>query len=108
MEQHQPNRLDLATLDQLRHRGADLSQPRHVIYYLFFPDTTRASAAATALAAAGLDAGVREPERGSETMVVADETAVVDEAAIGERRALLDGIAAQFGGDFDGWEAAIA
>lgn len=44
---------DLAVLGQLMEQGADLSQPRHVVYYSYAPDQAVAQAMAQEAEASG-------------------------------------------------------
>lgn len=52
---------DLAVLDQLVKAGADLTEPRHVLYYLYFSSRSVADAAAEEASDNGFGADVREP-----------------------------------------------
>jgi hypothetical protein len=98
---------DRLILEQLRELGGDLSRPRHVLQYLYFPTEAAALGAAETLRATGYDVDVRAPGEGmAQWGAIAEAHVVVDEAWVGEMRPRLDAIAAANGGDYDGWEAA--
>ena len=52
---------DLLLLGQLMQAGADLTQPRHVLHFLYFTDLAAAEAASTEAGRRGFTAEVREP-----------------------------------------------
>jgi hypothetical protein len=102
-----PAQGDRLILDQLREIGADLSRPRHVVQFLYFPSEAGARDAAETLAASGYDVDVRPPAEGIEQWAAVAEThAVVDEAWVDEMRPRLEAVAHANGGEYDGWEAA--
>lgn len=95
---------DGAVLKQMVAAGADLSKPTHIIHYAYFKDEP------SAVAARGLvpESFGREVVRGeAEWALKVDHTDVPSLANITRVRELLTGIAAQKGGSYDGWEAAI-
>jgi hypothetical protein len=98
---------DRMILDQLRELGADLSRPRHVMQFLYFPSDAAARRAAATLGAGGYQVEVRPPVEGFEEWVAVAEThVVVDAAWVDEMRPQLEAIALEGGGTYDGWEAA--
>ena len=98
---------DALILAQLRSAGADLTQPRHVVHYSYVPDERTAKAAASTIAEAGFETRVGEPLPGYDTWsVIAEATTIVDETTVGPNRAWFQRIAAEHGGEYDGWEAA--
>jgi hypothetical protein len=102
-----PAQGDRLILEQLRNMGADLSRPRHVIQFLYFPDEAGARGAAQTLTASGYEVDVRPPSEGIEQWAAVAEThVVVDEAWVDEMRERMDAVAQANGGDYDGWEAA--
>jgi hypothetical protein len=102
-----PPELDRVILAQLRGRGADLALPRHVLHFLYFRDEAAARNAAAAAEQAGYDVTVTAPDEGVEQWSVrAETTRVVDETNVDAYRALFARIAAEHGGEYDGWEAA--
>ncbi len=98
---------DRMILDQLRKLGADLSRPRHVMQFLYFPSEAGARSAAATLGASRYQVEVRPPGEGFEEWAAVAEThVVVDEAWVDEMRPQLAAIAHINGGTYDGWEAA--
>jgi hypothetical protein len=98
---------DSLALRQLSGRGADLAQPRHVIHFLYFPAEERARAAADAIAEASWTAAVEPPsETIAEWCVRADGHRTVGPDTVAAFRSWFEGVAAEHGGEYDGWEAA--
>jgi len=101
---------DIALLGQMMQQGADLSQPRHALYYLYFTSPQAAESAAVDGRGAGYACEVRDPlpaYPGQWSVVCQRFDAVLD--IEGARRAddLFQGIADRLDGEFDGWEAAV-
>jgi hypothetical protein len=96
---------DTVVLDHLRKQGADLSRARHVRHFAMFPVEEAARAAAATVEQAGYTVAVESPGPGRWELR-AEITAVVDETTVGPARAWLTAIALDYGGDYDGWEAA--
>ena len=100
---------DLALLGQLLQQGADLQQPRHALYYLYFPSRTAAEAGAEEGRSPGYACEVREPvpEYPDQWSLVCERPdSVLDPAGVNAADDLFQGIADRFVGEFDGWEAA--
>lgn len=100
---------DLLVLGQLMQQGADLKQPRHAVYYSYFPDRGAAEAGAEEARAAGYACEVRTPlaEQPDQWSLVCERSDVVlDPSGVIAADTLFQGIADRLGGDFDGWEAA--
>ena len=100
---------DLALLGQLLQQGADLQQPRHALYYLYFPSRTAAEAGAEDGRSAGYACEVRDPlpEYPDQWSLVCERPdSVLDPAGVNAADDLFQGIADRLGGEFDGWEAA--
>jgi hypothetical protein len=100
---------DLALMGQLMEQGADLRQPRHALYYLYFRDRGTAEQGAAAGRDAGYTCEVRDPlaaypDRWS--LVCERTDAVLDPAGVIAADDLFQGIADEHGAEFDGWEAA--
>jgi hypothetical protein len=103
-----PTDLDAATLRAFRDHGSDLTRPRHVQHFLYFPDSATAHAAAAEIAPHGWECTVRPPLEGSsEFALVCEATTMADEAAVAVWHELFGGVAARHGGEHDGWEAAL-
>jgi len=102
-----PQEADSLALRQLAGRGADLAQPRHVIHFVYFPTEEAARAAADAIAGASWTAAVEPPsETIAEWCVRADGHRTVGPETVAAFRSWFEGIAAEHGGEYDGWEAA--
>lgn len=100
---------DLVLMGQLLQQGADLTQPRHALYYLYFGSRPVADAAGEEGRAAGYSCEVREPlpEYSDQWSVVCERPdAVLDPAGVNAADDLFQDIADRLGGEFDGWEAA--
>jgi Regulator of ribonuclease activity B len=100
---------DLQLLGQLMAQGADLTKPRHALYYLYLATRDAADTAAVEGRAAGYACNVREPvaERPDQWSLVCERPdAVLDPASVMAADNLFQGIADRLGGEFDGWEAA--
>jgi hypothetical protein len=102
-----PADLDRLILRQLRGKGANLALPRHVLHFLDFPDEGSATSAVDAVERIGFDGAVVAPTGEAEHWQVrAEATRVVDETTVDTHRAQFERIAAEHGGEYDGWEAA--
>lgn len=88
---------------------ADLPEDeREVVHYLYADDEARARALAAGLEREGL--GVRRfpPDDAiPQWSVHAFERTAVDLMSIADRRARLTAVAAEHGGEYDGWDAAL-
>ncbi len=102
---------DLLVLSQLLKAGADLTAPRHVLYYLYFNDRAAAENAATAATAPGFAARIREPipEDPNHGGVVCERKSyVLSMDIVRDNTDYFEELAAQFGGVYDGWQASVA
>ena len=102
---------DSLILAQLRSLGADLSRPREVLQFLYFPSEDAATEAAEALRGYGYRVEVNAPDDDTRGLanpwsVVATGEFVVDEQWVDAMRPQLQAIASLGGGAYDGWEAA--
>ena len=100
---------DLLVMCQLMQQGADLTKPRHALYYLYFADRNAADAGAEEGRAAGYTCEVREPlpqQPDQWSLVCERSDAVLDPSGVIAADTLFQDIADRLGGDFDGWEAA--
>jgi hypothetical protein len=100
---------DLLLLGQLIQQGADLTQPRHALYYLYFPSWDAAEAGAAEARTAAYACDVRDPlpeYPGQWSLVCERPDAVLDPPGVIAADDLFQGIADRLGGEFDGWEAA--
>ena len=100
---------DLQLMGQLLQAGADLHQPRHALYFLYFTSPEAAEAGALDGRAAGYTCEVRDPlpeYPGHWSLVCERSDVVIDPPGVIAADDLFQGIADRLGGDFDGWEAA--
>jgi hypothetical protein len=101
---------DIALLGQMLSMGADLTKPRHALYFLYFTSEAVAAAAAEEGRAGGYACEVREPlpnNNGQWSLVCERQDALLDIEGVKAADDLFQGIADRHHGDFDGWEAAI-
>jgi len=99
---------DQKVLAELRKAGGDLAKPTEVNYYLYFHDRTAADSAAAHAGAGPLVATVRRAGDDSAWLCFVSGTMVPSEAAIHAHTVRLVEIAQRYGGEYDGWEAALA
>ncbi len=100
---------DLLLMGQLLQQGADLHQPRHALYYLYFASRDSAEAGAVDGRAAGYTCEVRDPTAqypDQWSLFCERPDAVLDPPGVIAADDLFQGIADRLGGEFDGWEAA--
>jgi hypothetical protein len=100
---------DLLLMGQLIQQGADLHQPRHALYYLYFGSRESAEAGAQDGRAAGYTCEVRDPMPqypDQWSLVCERPDAVLDPPGVIAADDLFQGIADRLDGEFDGWEAA--
>lgn len=98
--------LDVLLVRRLRSLGEDLTRPRPIVHFLDFPSEEGAREAARAVESAGYEATVTAPaERAGPWSVRAEGNRVVDESTVTAFRAWFERLAAEHGGEYDGWEA---
>ena len=101
---------DLLVLEQMVQAGADLTQPRHVLHYLYFPSREAAEAAVAEVPAPfGAEIGEPSPERSEQWAVRCEAheyTLTAD--VVRENTDQFEALAQANGGDYDGWEASIS
>jgi Regulator of ribonuclease activity B len=96
---------DERVVDHLAMLGCDPSLPRETRHFLYFGAPTRAESVASALRADGWSTSVEESE--GAWLLVARHVAALTSNAVRDRRALLEALAAEHGGFYDGWEAPV-
>jgi hypothetical protein len=98
---------DLAVLDQLMKSGADLSEPRHVVYYSYAPGEGVAQAMRHEAETNGFGASVREPlaDFPGQWAVICETHAVTSPDFVREADDFFQGLADRHGAEYDGWEA---
>ena len=102
---------DLALLGQLMDQGADLTKPRHALYYLYFTSRDTAEKGAVEARAASYTCEVRDPlpnYPGQWGLVCERSDAILDPPGVIAADDLFQGIADRHGAEFDGWEAAAS
>ena len=100
---------DLVLLGQLVAQGADLTKPRHALYFLYFASGDVAEAAAQEGRTAGYACAVRDPlpEYPGQWSVVCERSdAILSPDGVIAADNLFQEIADRLEGEFDGWEAA--
>jgi regulator of ribonuclease activity B len=102
---------DKRVLKQLRKARANLSRPREVVHFLYFPTQVAAERASHELRGEGYMIDVRPAANAAENppnpwLMEARIFAVVDESTVQPMRSRFEAIAAAGGGEYDGWEAA--
>ena len=101
---------DIALMGQMIQQGADLREPRHALYYLYFGSQAAAEAGAVEARGAGYICSVRDPlpeYPGQWSLVCERQDAVLDIEGVRAADDLFQGIADRHQGDFDGWETAL-
>lgn len=101
---------DIALLGQMLEAGADLTKPRHALYYLYFGAAEKAEAGAVVARDAGYTCAVRDPmpiQPDQWSLVCERPDALLDIEGVRNADDLFQGIADAGSGEFDGWEAAV-
>jgi hypothetical protein len=106
-----PEKGDKQVLKQLRRLGANLSRPREIVHFLYFPTQVAAEQASHQLRGEGYMIDVRPAANADENppnpwLMEARNYAVVDESNVQAMRQKFEGLAEAGGGEYDGWEAA--
>jgi hypothetical protein len=110
-ESEAPKDSDQLVLKELRKVGANLSRPREIIHFLYFPTQVAAEKAATQLRGEGYAIDVRPAANADENppnpwLMEARIHAIVDETTVAPMRARFESLADAGSGEYDGWEAA--
>jgi hypothetical protein len=101
---------DLAVLGSLSDAGADLTQPRHVVFYLYFPEQATAERAGEVARGHGYTPDVRTPlpqYPGQWSLVCDRHEAVTSPAFVRDADNFFQDLADTHGGEYDGWEASV-
>ena len=100
---------DLMVMGQLLELGADLTKPRHTLYYLYFPDGERSEAAAASIRELGFRVRVNAPDEQIPqwSLVCEHDALVLDPDTVRANSDRFEAIAAANNGEYDGWEAAV-
>ena len=100
---------DLMILDQLMKAGANLTEPRHVLYYSYAPSEDVANAMRDEASTKGYTANVREPlpEYPGQWSMVSEIKAVTSPDFVRDADDFFQDLADRHGAEFDGWEASV-
>jgi hypothetical protein len=102
------DKTDRQALDELAESGANIEQPTAFTHYLYFGDEESARAAHEQLSDQGLEADVTAPDdQVDQWRVFAYFTVVPTEDALAEARGILQPVASEHGGEYDGWDAEV-
>lgn len=104
---------DSELLSKLYRQGANLSIPRHSMFFLYFPTEQTAKTAQTALGfhpmsqASGFQVTVDLEPSPTGWLCLLQLDLIVNRESISHVRTDLEALAAQLGGVFEGWEASL-
>jgi hypothetical protein len=101
---------DLAVLGSLRDAGADLSERRHVAFYLYYPSQASADRAGEVASGQGYSSDVRTPlpEHPDQWALVCDHRdTVTSPEFVRNADNFFQALADVHGGEYDGWEASV-
>jgi hypothetical protein len=100
---------DLALLGQLANQGANLTEPRHVIYYCYATSEAVAQTMARDAGEKGFSATVKAPipESRGQWSVVCEITAVTSPDFVGSSDDFFQDLADRNDAEYDGWEASV-
>jgi Regulator of ribonuclease activity B len=98
---------DLAVLGALMDSGADITQPREVIFYSYAPSREIAQAMASEASANGFRSEVREPlpEFPGQWALVCQTQTVLTPAFVRDTVDYFEELATRHSAEYDGWEA---
>jgi hypothetical protein len=96
---------DAAVIAQLVAAGADLSRPRPVDFFLYFPTEAAARQAGDRVAGEAREVTVQPAASGPMWLVQVVETMVVDLDAMHARTEEFGRVSSELGGEYDGWGA---
>jgi hypothetical protein len=106
--------MDQDVIAQLKRNGSDVRKPTDVVHYLYIPSRRDAEEASRRSAAAGYRAAVGEPlgklPNGTvekRYSVIVHKTMVPSLGNVRRARTFFESLAHRFGGEYDGWEAAV-
>jgi hypothetical protein len=99
---------DADVIEALRRADVDLSEPQTVHHYLYLPTEESAQAGCEELRSEGFAVEVRPAAIGNDWLCFATRESVIDTASIAVLRARMEDVAAEFNGEYDGWEVAVA
>ena len=93
---------------QLRRKASDTRKPHKFEFYVYLPTKSYAQKAAAKILTSGFSAAkVSRPASGSGWLCVARKTLIPRDADLNDHARFLNEVAAELGGDWDGWETEI-
>jgi hypothetical protein len=95
---------DVRVLDHLTQLGCDPGVPREVTHYVYLRKQNDAGIVADILERDGWRTAV-EPCDDTSFVVLATRVAALSTSIVKETRRMLEALAAEYGGIYDGWEA---
>jgi hypothetical protein len=100
---------DLAVLDHLMQSGAELTEPRHVVYYSYAPSEDVARAMKHEAEGQRYQVAIREPlpEFPGRWSVVCETHGVTSPDFVRDPDAFFHGLADRHAAEYDGWEASV-
>lgn len=100
---------DEAVLNLLRSKDINLSKPRLVHFYLYFPSQEKAESAASELNKASFEVEVIEPlEIREGWLCLATKEILLNDLTMTNLRKKFDNLTRKFNGKYDGWETGIS
>lgn len=102
---------DKMILEQLAKSGADLTQQREVLHYLYVPTQEASHRIASKLREEGYEVTERASADAAKKplnpwLVLARKVTLVNSQTVEEMRVRFESLAKEANGDYDGWEAA--
>lgn len=96
-------------MEQLMNSGADLSEPRHVLFYCYATSRETADAMAREAGEQGFQVDLREPlpEFPGQWAVVCEVKAVLSPDFVRDSGDFFDRLTERHRAEYDGWEAAV-
>jgi hypothetical protein len=94
---------DAALIEHLRASDADLSKPHKIDFYLYLPNEDAANAALARAQAVGYRGDVSISADGNGWLCLLHKDLVPVPATMAEQRRVLTKLAADAGGEYDGW-----
>jgi len=99
--------LDIAQAEERKAGSVVEESPDLMKHYLYFPKKTNAEEAGERLRSWGFSVQVRKGTSGDDWLALATKAPPSSGVQMDELRDEMEALAAQFGGEYDGWEAAI-
>ncbi len=103
---------DRMLIDLMRKLDSNVNNPHTVQHFLYLPNEETAESAGGDLRALGYEVEITRSASPKVDdpfpwLVLASEGTLVNEKTVGDSRSQLEKVAEKFGGNYDGWEAAM-